>query len=589
MRRLDANPDERLRTPAAARRPVGHSVPEAAVQRYRSAIGNRRFGRLARQAAGAPAPQSKPGLTAKRGASDDEVLVWQNGIAYRVRRQRHGTAGPQPAKQRRGLVLPNPQLEPSPANPQYQEDAKRRFLELRLGMSNVKIRPGFFKEFESASPATGSAPLVEPNTVDFGPLFDALGKDVPLRNHRGPWGPARVDPAAAQAEAKLIAEGKHVEAAMRRREAAKREEEMLKGQPFTSPNLKLPVPDSFHPKESVREQFGQVVWDNGRMRVSAFGSTTLEGGDVSNKIGKVSVGSGRYDVGFEGGEDGAGKRRAVAFFAIDLGSREEASAPAAGAGEWDYVVEVQRLVQRPGPVELAFHGPRSGTVPEDAEKKIYLYFAGGGSKIDLGRSAREIAQLEQAIESGFRVTRVEAFTSPEGSLERNGRYRGNRVLAQERARAATEYVRGRWSHALPAGGDATTSRTVEGSELYGSASPDGPELAGRELVDHAVKRFGESAAEERHRTDDRLEKLKRARSSRQRAALIYPLLRRAEITLTGTVDRFRPLMPGGAELVRRPGPWESEWVRARSAPKDILDKAASVFVVMDDLRRQAGK
>jgi hypothetical protein len=565
---------------ATRRQPLEHRAPEAAVKRLGGAIGNRRLGRiLTRQAAGAATAQSDPSLTAKR-VTDDECLVWKDGIRYRVTRRR-AARGPQPAKPRRGLVFPDPRLEPPASNPRYGEDAKRRYAELglRLGGSQVTVRGGSFKEFESASAATGSEPLVPAGTTNLRPIIEALQKDTPLLHHTPDFSPpVPPDPIRAQSLDQDM--------------AAYLKSKGQLGGPRMTRNLNLPVPDVFAPIESWREPFVDVATEYGRLRFSAFASATVNDGRVSSAIGKASVGTGRVGVGAEVGKSSDGVHRALGYLTLNLGSRGEGPASAAtdGAGEWTYEVEVERLVQRPGPVALAFNSPRSGTVLEDATQKIYLYFAGEGSKIDPTRSKRELEQLEEAVERGFRVTRVEAFTSPEGSLDRSARFQGNRALAQQRARAAADYVRGRWPHAIPAAGDRTVfSRSVEGKELYGALSPDGPELAGSELLAHVVEHFGKEPAEERHRTDELLEKVKRVRDPGRRAALIYPLLRRAEITLTGTVSRFRPFMPGGAELVSLPGPWESEWAPAQWLPPDVLEKAGKLFLFVDSIKRMTGR
>jgi hypothetical protein len=211
-------------------------------------------------------------------------------------------------------------------------------------------------------------------------------------------------------------------------------------------------------------------------------------------------------------------------------------------------------------------------VSRDEEQQRYVYFHYERADIDTQRSAHEIELLQENLDAGFRARSVEAFTSPEGSLDPGRRFQGNRTLAEERARVAAELVRSLAPGGSGAVGDGTVVESGAG-ELYGGGET---ELTGRALEEAAVEQFRSQDAEARHRSDELLEQLERAGSSRRRAQLVYPWLRRAVITLHRTVTEQEPYtvrVPAGTERERR------------AAPPAVLRAAKQHFALHDGLRR----
>jgi hypothetical protein len=122
-----------------------------------------------------------------------------------------------------------------------------------------------------------------------------------------------------------------------------------------------------------------------------------------------------------------------------------------------------------------------------------------------------------------------------------------------------------------AGSDGPIRDAVE-AELY-TIVRDGVDVEGKELEENAVARFLESDAETRHRTPEVLEALKRAKTPAERAKIIYPYLRRAEVHLTRMVKATVEYDAWIAE--------KREWGASETAPKDVQDAVVPHFQAQD--------
>jgi hypothetical protein len=217
------------------------------------------------------------------------------------------------------------------------------------------------------------------------------------------------------------------------------------------------------------------------------------------------------------------------------------------------------------------------TREEDRQKETtrFVYFDYAKAKIDEKRSAGELEQLRKDFGEGFRVSLVEGLTSPEGSHAPadGGRWQGNVKLAQERAKAALKRAEKECSspNGCLAGSDGPIRDAVE-AELY-TIVRDGVDVEGKELEEHAVARFLDSDAETRHRTPEVLEALKRAKTPAERAKIIYPYLRRAEVHLTRMVKALVEYDEWIAE--------KREWGANEPAPKDVQDAVVPHFQAND--------
>jgi hypothetical protein len=209
------------------------------------------------------------------------------------------------------------------------------------------------------------------------------------------------------------------------------------------------------------------------------------------------------------------------------------------------------------------------------EETRFVYFDYAKAKIDEKRSAGELEQLRKNFGEGFRVSLVEGLTSPEGSHApaTAGSWKGNVDLGKQRAKAALK--RAEKECASPdgclAGSDSPIRDAVE-AELY-TIVREGVDVEGKELEENAVARFLESDAETRHRTPEVLEALKRAKTPAERAQIVYPYLRRAEVHLTRTVKAIVEYDEWIAE--------KREWGASQTAPKDVQDAVVPHFQAND--------
>lgn len=223
--------------------------------------------------------------------------------------------------------------------------------------------------------------------------------------------------------------------------------------------------------------------------------------------------------------------------------------------------------------------PRTRRVPRTDERTRYLYFNYAESTMDMRQSAEEIRLLQTDLGEGFRVSHITAYTSPEGPQAAARRFRGNTQLAEDRARAALEYVRGNCTltggESCFVGGSGEAPATGQG-ELYTVVDPtNGREVEGNELAANAVEEFRNQPAEARHRTPELEADLERRRTPQRQAAVVYPLLRRAVLTLTRTREVEEQY------TVDIPAHTTSE---ATECPTEVRDAAVSNFRLSDATR-----
>jgi hypothetical protein len=195
------------------------------------------------------------------------------------------------------------------------------------------------------------------------------------------------------------------------------------------------------------------------------------------------------------------------------------------------------------------------TVPVVDRRSRFVYFEYAKDVVH-ARSAASIALLTTDFGEGFQVTGIRGFTSPEGPMAAGRRFIGNEELARRRAAAAAKVASKSCTAAgvqnpdsCFVGGQDAISPTGEG-ELYTLTALDAAgatrEVEGAPLAEHAAGEFLTQPAEEPHRTPEMTATLEApGTTTQQKADLVYPLLRRAEITLTRnrTETRTRHIEP----------------------------------------------
>jgi hypothetical protein len=289
---------------------------------------------------------------------------------------------------------------------------------------------------------------------------------------------------------------------------------------------------------------------SGQVRVTGRAQTTVQAG-----TGDVRQAGGSLGVDFPGGRvagqvdvapgQGPGGRTGVSgqvTLTIELGKRPkqvrcqdsyfERSIPV-------YAYECTRLI----PEQQQTHTQTRSLYFEYASETV----AARGRSADRRRQAenergaalndQEIPRIQELIDQGWQVSEIKGYTSPEGPREprREGGF-SNNELARKRSAAARDYIQ---SLCNPNGALTMRQRTciipnapVEGvGELLSAEGPGGEELEGTPLIREVAPEFLQSEEEASRRTPE-LEQQIAEVTPRQQASLIYPLLRRAEITFT---------------------------------------------------------
>jgi hypothetical protein len=179
-------------------------------------------------------------------------------------------------------------------------------------------------------------------------------------------------------------------------------------------------------------------------------------------------------------------------------------------------------------------------VPQTDRRTHYLVYPYWSSRIDRRRSAAEQAAITAALGDGFAVASVRGFASPEGSRAAAGRFEGNDALSTARAQSALDWLRTqcgeRGAACLPpdvAAVGAGERHTLTEPAADGSGSV---EVEGERQATHAADAFATDPDEAAQRTPDVEAALARARTPGERAAVVYPQLRRVEVVLTRTRD-----------------------------------------------------
>ncbi len=175
----------------------------------------------------------------------------------------------------------------------------------------------------------------------------------------------------------------------------------------------------------------------------------------------------------------------------------------------------------------------------------------------VARNEETFQKVREDLQHGFRISAITGFTSPEGPMGAGkGKFEGNEKLAQERADAAFRvFAEGglcaiyREEACFTPSKDAV-KRVAGGThgELYTKGEP-GQEAEGEDLAKTAVPAFlaneGENLREEERKA------LAQKRGATAQSDIVYPLLRRAEITLvrsgTNPVTLWTEHLPGGVE------------------------------------------
>lgn len=226
--------------------------------------------------------------------------------------------------------------------------------------------------------------------------------------------------------------------------------------------------------------------------------------------------------------------------------------------------------------------PTTPTTPEPSppdERTVSLYYVYAHPTVREDASRGELERLSDLLGRGYRITGIEGFTSPEGPMppRPSGRFEGNIALAQERADAALARARTECGSAARAEdacflGGAGAIHPMGRGELHTLTRRVGirtVEVERGPLATHAVAEFLADPAETARLTDADRRAPDAARTDIDRAAIIYPYLRRAVLTLRH--DPPAPAAATGSPLAT------SLPLDYYYCPPDIIDRARPEF------------
>jgi hypothetical protein len=197
----------------------------------------------------------------------------------------------------------------------------------------------------------------------------------------------------------------------------------------------------------------------------------------------------------------------------------------------------------------------------------------------VARNNATYAEMRKDLGEGFRISAIEGFTSPEGPMppggkgKAEGKFEGNALLSQERADAALKFFAEGGFCAIYVeeacfAPSKDAIRPVGKGELYTKVER-GKEAEGKELAEFAVPAF--RASEESELTDKEREALAQKRGAMAQSEVVYPLLRRARITLSGgkVAGKINLHDPGGVRTT------------TADCPRDVLEAAKAQFKLRD--------
>ena len=184
-------------------------------------------------------------------------------------------------------------------------------------------------------------------------------------------------------------------------------------------------------------------------------------------------------------------------------------------------------------------GTKKETTVDD--QSVYIYFEYARPDIEPKKTKAEIEKLKGLIGGNYSIKKVIGYTSPEGLTAPVKGFMGNEELSKQRTKAAFDKATGTCDDVskihpeISCSGITSETEQIPGNELYTltrDTNGKTEEVEGNELVESAEEQFLESPEEKRFTDDpDFRKKLQRAKTSKQKADLIYPLLRRAKIIL----------------------------------------------------------
>ena len=301
---------------------------------------------------------------------------------------------------------------------------------------------------------------------------------------------------------------------------------------------------------------------------------------VTSVTGTAELDVGWMRVGVQGSvSDLQGNRQEQVglTFTFPLGPREaprHRCEPQVVEVGWAYSCQRERLT----PVRI-----QSPPIPRHREETRTVYFEYATADVNPDLTGGELDTLRDRLREGYRVTRVDGFTSPEGPRAAGRRFMGNVALGEARARAALALAVD--PQRCP-GGRICVDPNVEitgHSELppltrtvRRRGREEEVELQGRQLDSAVTQWFLDNQEEMDRLPAEEQDRIRNERNPHRAAQRIYPWLRRAEIHLRR--DWLEPGRPVTTDL------WMPEG-RGGSCPDNVRQAAEGVWLRRNGPRR----
>jgi hypothetical protein len=312
-----------------------------------------------------------------------------------------------------------------------------------------------------------------------------------------------------------------------------------------------------------------IDWDiqrPGEWKISGEVTLTLDKEGVKSAGGKLKVEKGD----FEGSLGGKGDRDGGVTITVEGkwtpgNPKKKEECP---ADELYFPYEYECELERDIP---ATKRPVKKTRDDKFPEHRFVYFKYASDEINPKLTTKaDLDALESLMASGYKVTNVQAFTSPEGLRDPSPKWKeGNKALSKRRADAAMHVAA---EHCLEGGcitGDVSEPKDVE---LLGhdweNLDNTTSEAEGKALEDHVIQMWETDPDVAEQKTPAAEKRVAAARGRKAKAEVIYEYLRRARIDLVRTEHHEwveDEIVPGRTEITKG------------NCPKDVLQAAQSLW------------
>jgi len=238
---------------------------------------------------------------------------------------------------------------------------------------------------------------------------------------------------------------------------------------------------------------------------------------------------------------------------------------------YEYECELERDI---APTKKPVKKTRDDKFPE--HKFVYFKYASDEINPKLTTKA-DLDALESLMAAGYKVTNVQAFTSPEGLRDPSAKWKeGNKALSKRRAEAAMHVAA---EHCLDGGcitGNVSDPKDVELLALdFENLDNTTSEGEGKALEDHVIQMWDTDPDVAEQKTPAAEKRVAAARGRKAKAEVIYEYLRRARIDLVRTEHHEwteDEIVPGRTEVTKG------------NCPAEVLEAAQSLWRINSVVR-----